>query len=468
MHCVVTEDPWFGAYVRVSFGGVYQGGGYTLGPLAQRTLRRETMHTQTSVQRTGSLHEKTCQHHYVEGTVTAASSEPPSGNYLGVRDGGFTVRVGSVEHAVTQTVSSPFEGSGTVRVRATCIQTTYWPGTNNPRLRYEVGMVFRILKTVDRRTGSTVLGSPKVEKSWGPNCVPTIVGTANPFGSAYDGLSRSFDQISYWVDTLFGSKPQAIHNGLRDAAILEALSNCSVVDVNPLTDATDALVPTEIIRGLGNSIEPHSLLGVARTVANLHLFWKYVVQTNLLTASQVERLRMWLSRQRQECSNVLSHIVSSDVVGHGSATESWVEGDVSYSLEYTAKVVLSPGWGPFAALGQAQLLGLAPDVADVWDMIPYSFVVDWLLPVQRTLQDVSNIASLTMMPIRYILFGSKLRKGVSQTFVSGIHRFRGDLDEVTYSRSLYPSLPSSMRYRSFSPSGLKKHWVTGLALLAQR
>lgn len=463
MHTVAVSDPWFGGYFKVSTGA---GPIFLIGPCFSRTLRLEHIHGAKGLKRR-SFSENVVFHDYVEGTVTGDSSGqstpfPVFGPNGGSDSYSQSYYGGTWVYKYETTYQGSGAGSGTFAGTVRVTKTTYYKGVmqGSPERGF-LAITFK--STTDRYTGSTTYSNPVISGRGGL-CGPAayVAAASNPFGQGGDTLGGSLLMIQKWInDTVQSQSPVGSYRSARDEAIWNAIDSIALGNTNPLNDANDAIQPLAAIMRLGQALSRRSnWREVVRGMASLHLFWDYVIQTNLMTADEYSRMFQFLTAQRSPTVDFLAR----DMVGRGTAVASCDGGTVTYH----AKVVVSSGWGAFAGLAQLELLGIAPSMGDVWDLAPYSFCVDWLLPVQQTLERMSNLAAITQLPIQYILVSRKVERSKSHTWSDGGHTFIVSLKCVDYSRKVGFGLPPDMGLGNNNFRDPRKQALNAASLILQR
>lgn len=116
---------------------------------------------------------------------------------------------------------------------------------------------------------------------------------------------------------------------------------------------------------------------------------------------------------------------------------------------------------------QLENIGSLPTFENVWDLIPYSFLVDWFIDVGGYLQRVDTRRRIHRLNIRYVTMSH--RDVTTQNFseLSLESPFTGELSLVRYRRwsdDHCPVPPVSLQI----PTTPFNHWLEGTALIIQR
>jgi hypothetical protein len=140
---------------------------------------------------------------------------------------------------------------------------------------------------------------------------------------------------------------------------------------------------------------------------------------------------------------------------------------LSHSLTQRIKLAISDEDDEFEALlERLESMGTLPTFENLWDLVPYSFVIDWFVDVGGLLERVDSRLRLTRLNIRYVTMSRKTSsKGKSKGTVET--PFIGTIDWVHYHRWVsdqcpVPPLSLQTTFQDFD------HWLESGALLAQR
>lgn len=140
---------------------------------------------------------------------------------------------------------------------------------------------------------------------------------------------------------------------------------------------------------------------------------------------------------------------------------------VNYSLEQHIKLAIDDEDSEILRLATAiDSWGFAPTLENLWDLVPYSFVVDWFVDVGGLLERIDTGLRLAMKNIRYVTMSRKTT--VSGKFpANNLAPIVGKLEWVHYHRWVsdqcpVPPLSLSTTFQDFD------HWLESGALIAQR
>jgi len=326
-----------------------------------------------------------------------------------------------------------------------------------------------MVKTTDPYSGAVTFSDLHVYDDGGlsPPRLNIELGSG-PFGA---GPNLIAEALKYARKDLFQNLPDAsssFQHGehvARDASIYAALDDLQILDVNPLTDLGDLLRPLEAAMQLYKAVKGMtSLIGIIKGLAGLHLMWKYVVKTNILTAKSISS---FVDAMRDP-SKIRAHIKKGFLIGHGRQNQHFTWSvDRSTVIMHTAKVCYGvPSLGIDSLLDLLNMLGLTPRWVDLWDAVPYSFVVDWVIPLGDAINNMELNNVQQRLPFIYMVIGRKEVNTYKGSFWIGSRRFDYELRTCAYSRTVLDEFPSDVWFGV----GLKdprRQLLTGGALITQ-
>jgi hypothetical protein len=115
-------------------------------------------------------------------------------------------------------------------------------------------------------------------------------------------------------------------------------------------------------------------------------------------------------------------------------------------------------------LNSLTALGFNVTMADLWDLIPWSFVIDWFIPVGEMIDDTDDMFIQQRLPLKYIVLSRKLSSSYTREFQCGVHHYRASLNARDYVRSTATALPYDVWLR-VELSDPRKQTLTATALL---
>lgn len=112
-------------------------------------------------------------------------------------------------------------------------------------------------------------------------------------------------------------------------------------------------------------------------------------------------------------------------------------------------------------------VGFGLNFENIWDLIPYSFIVDWFVDVGDFLSDIDNRIRLARLPIEYITYSDKYESLFVYNRPPGFPAVYGQLKRVNYVRSVTTEVPLQ-DFKLSQGSGVTPHWLEAGALVVQR
>lgn len=222
----------------------------------------------------------------------------------------------------------------------------------------------------------------------------------------------------------------------------------AVVPASFLTDLTDKIGPLRVnnaanlmqLRKLSEFIPPLRKMAKLRNIKTLAEFWLYYKYTYNTTKMDIEAMKKFFSRD----------LSSSNTKGYDHRI------NLSYHIPSgTDRFHIYLG---SYTLGVLDTLGLRPNLSNTWDMIPFSFVVDWFTKIGDSLQSIDDANFLAQIPVISVV--SSRTKEWFLPPEKG--KYYGLLTCKSYDRSISSTLPASVVSPQLNlPSG---HLLDALSL----
>lgn len=468
MHVVDVHDPFFGNWLYLWPYG--NGPTVWMGPMVSVPIRIEKIWQGKGIAKLGTLTEKAVQHVYVDGDISGNVSSygnnitwPMSGGSY-YKETGYPVTY-YYWYDVTSTGTSAFSASFHVVYH----REVRYLGTLYPSYTRDGTADFTVSKTVDQYNGQVTYSAPVVTGGTGVYTPPgfAVLVKTTPFTCGQDGQDPKLiaSVLPSWIRQQYNELPGlGKRRHVRDEAIWQAIDDLEVVNINYLDDYQDLARPLAAVRRLSQGLRKSGLSAI-RQLSNMHLFWRYCLKTNLLTFRETQDLIQFLTTG---ASSVSKRIANSTMLGYGEAQETVTRPDGIDTITYTAKVVYGGGFGGFTTLAEWRLLGLLPGAGDIWDLIPLSFVLDWVMPIQKTINKFEHLTDALLLPLKYILIGRKYERTLDRSYTMGNHTFGIDLTRTYYSRTVLKSLPLDMGLGQLNFRDPRKNLLTGIALGVSR
>lgn len=141
--------------------------------------------------------------------------------------------------------------------------------------------------------------------------------------------------------------------------------------------------------------------------------------------------------------------------------------DIHYRLEQHVKLAISDNESTLEDLvNRIESFGFLPTFENIWDLVPYSFVIDWLIDVGGFLETVDTRLRLARYNVKYATIS---RKEISRRAIipAPVCPYTGTIELVHYhrwttGRCPVPPLSLDTTFQDFD------HWLESGALLVQR
>jgi hypothetical protein len=116
---------------------------------------------------------------------------------------------------------------------------------------------------------------------------------------------------------------------------------------------------------------------------------------------------------------------------------------------------------------QIESVGMALTLENMWDLIPYSFVIDWFVDVGALLERADTRQRLTRLNIRYATLSDSTVSSLSISKGDTYLPITGTLKVVNYHRWTLDQCPLPPLSLAVKPSP-QSHWLEAGALISQR
>lgn len=142
-------------------------------------------------------------------------------------------------------------------------------------------------------------------------------------------------------------------------------------------------------------------------------------------------------------------------------------GGCQVTLEQRIKIAIEKEDSDFQRIANAvESAGFAATLENIWDLVPYSFVLDWFIDVGGFLERCDSRMRLSRLKIRYATMSRKyiIARGVKPT--SSVP-YIGFINTVHYSRWTTDHCPVPPLFFRNTPT-VSNHWLEASALIIQR
>lgn len=244
------------------------------------------------------------------------------------------------------------------------------------------------------------------------------------------------------------------------------LNNLEAIDFGELAMSASSKVianHVNMIAFIKDLKDPKSLIPKLKNLRNLktygnnYLTYKYGV---LPTISDLNEIRSALLRR-------LPYLDKNGFKTYNAAhVASDSFGRYTIELEQRIKLAIESEDNAFQGLIQSlESVGMFPTFENIWDLVPYSFVLDWFIDVGDMLERIDTRLRLIRLNIRYVTMSLRMATKLDIAEVGS--PFVGWIGKVHYHRWVSDQCPVPSLYSQSKPESFG-HWIEGGALLLQR
>lgn len=189
-------------------------------------------------------------------------------------------------------------------------------------------------------------------------------------------------------------------------------------------------------------------------LASLYLWWRYVAKTSIKDFQEL----LTLSKRRVQQARAFS----GKWIRARSAVNTTVEipqlGDVVWRRHF--RIFFRSAVEGGTPLLKLKALGLHPGLAQVWDLIPYSFVCDWFFSVQSVLKSIDDQIAFSSLRLGRGVYSAKCEEPLTR-FKHFTKVADGNALIGYYYRTPHSYLPLTLVLKG-KPA--RQWWQAGLAL----
>lgn len=310
------------------------------------------------------------------------------------------------------------------------------------------------LSLIRARSKSTALYSQETRYTFndvyptsGYSTVPGVIAASGESldpTELFERIERSLYAYGVKIEQCLPDTPKELWGDLTDIAV----QNAQALDVNAIAYTRDLLTIRRDVDAILDIL--HGRVSMKK-LADAWLSFKYGLRLTIRDSGELGHAlgkALLAKRQKQLYSVCRAKDVCVSMCSKGP-----LDG-VSLSDTYNLKIYYSPIDDKFLSLCKTLMdWDTMPTLQNVWDLIPYSFVVDWFTDFSRTL---NRIDSNTYLNTVRVLGTIKTRKTVIDSIpidrigLLGGSRWSGTLSLDIYKRNLETTLDLPL-FRSGSP-----------------
>lgn len=297
--------------------------------------------------------------------------------------------------------------------------------------------------------------------------IPWITMPEEGYSPSGKPTKLSFDaalaQITLLIEGLVSDSQMLISTRLAwkntiPDVVSDAMAGLRLLHINSIAYLRDSV---ELRRSLSvfRQLKKHPLS--KKTWANLWLTYRYGLRLYALDTISIAKAI------KKEVSHAGDRFQSARAVRTDT-----IPALFGNSIERTCRVKVYADKYSIGEMGLYEAirsLDFVPSLANSWDLIPYSFVIDWFLPIGNILSRFDAIADVDTLHTRSCVASVK---HVKQDHISGLFRCSGDVKHTCYQRKVISpndlsSMLASLSVELFDGINLI-HFFDGLGLRFQR
>jgi len=226
-------------------------------------------------------------------------------------------------------------------------------------------------------------------------------------------------------------------------SILTAVESCRAIDINGLAFVNDLLKLRSFLEPVLKLLrKPTS----PRAWAQLLLWIRYGVKLSISDIKELLNALLHLAKTgrgiRDWAKSRRSLMCRYGTVEEAmDLPEKFLGGSCRSNARLVATPVYPPWWGDLTQL--LNDLDFRISAKNLWDLIPWSFVVDWFLPVEAIARDIDYIIDSARLRLRELVLSQRTDAVSSQIAVwRKPFLFVGCLHHQTYTRGVSTSFPT--------------------------
>lgn len=244
----------------------------------------------------------------------------------------------------------------------------------------------------------------------------------------------------------------------------DAINDMQYLDINTTTALSGLLefpkFMSSWLTGVGKTLKSMSEKDLKKTLSgasDAYLGWIYGVETTKRDIADLSA--NFITSLNQMMFNPYRLRV-------GRARRTSVVGNLRIIENYTVRARTPHGFR--GLLNDLQSLDFWPELENLWDLVPYSFVVDWLLPVGDVLKTWDMEFLLSNLEVHSCVYSRKIIRRMTVNEV--LHELGGypigDITETIYHRD--PSNKCAPINHELSAPSSFNNWLPAGALITQR
>lgn len=305
------------------------------------------------------------------------------------------------------------------------------------------------------------------EKRWKPSA--SNMYNTNVVPVTDDELIRSLRDVCGYSPWTINHVLEKCTKSFGDLAN-EAAKSIRSLDINSIAFIRDFVDFKKLIRSVANVADPESLKQWGQRLSSLYLGHHYGTR---LTIKDTEKIAHAIDRiDLENAYQTMGASISENIQIFGR--EYTVERRLTAKVRNVSDEILHETLDVSSAIDQfvnrikrvGYELDIAPSAANLWDLVPYSFVVDWFLPIGKNLENREDRSYMETLPVDSVFLSSKLTWTIDEIIPLSTTNLHTSLSCKYYERECTSDLPYPPMHID-TPKGFSGHWLEASAIILQ-
>lgn len=298
--------------------------------------------------------------------------------------------------------------------------------------------------------------------------VPPLGGGSTKDITKVNSLNRDHVNFAMRMNTRAKKAPSDLDSQAEYGKLgLEAVKGINAFDFNGMLFATETANIKSLIPKKSDLLMLKK--GKLKGFANMYLLIRFGIKLQLRdTKRLIETLPSFLESAR----DVSEKKTRLRAMGHRTLLD---EDEEPWKITQGVRALVDTYPEHIGRVGKAMdvlfSLDVLPTTQNIWDMIPYSFVVDWLIPISDILDNIDTNLRRSSFKFHVVTLSYKAVHDAKLTSTPHVI-VSGRLQDVHYRRSVSRSFPTigildSVKGQESSNGGVRR-FIDGTSLIIQR
>jgi hypothetical protein len=245
-------------------------------------------------------------------------------------------------------------------------------------------------------------------RAFGARDVPNLIRAGGP-------LKAFSHEVDRYMHDIRGAAFYSTADALNDATAY--VNNDVLQTLSKLNDLSSLMPNVSLALAAISGLRYKNLIGLS-IVAVLDFITQTKLQQSFQYRPQVEFLLNVLPDMRSTLETILRRTDTPSVIGRGVFRFEFPSGEFGRersSLEARSRVVFDRDVSAIlTSVLDVRSLGVLPSPSNIWDLIPFSFVVSWFTGVGQRIRDIENIGYLIASGARCFTYTYRVTSPLTQ------------------------------------------------------